>query len=104
MAQASYSFLDVAALDEVRERFAAGDALVILSNDLAEIIWANYYANAGRLNVSSQLVNDRASGWVADYSARFRPPREPVEATIWVTVNDQRGGAAWVSFDVLVRN
>ena len=41
MAQASYSFLDVAALDEVRGRFAAGDALVILSNDLAEIIWAN---------------------------------------------------------------
>ena len=41
MAQASYSFLDVAALDEVRERFAAGDALVILSGDLEEVIWAN---------------------------------------------------------------
>ncbi|RLP22969.1 ATP-binding protein [Mesorhizobium sp. YM1C-6-2] len=41
MAQASYSFLDVAALDEVRERFAAGDALVILSDDLGEMIWAN---------------------------------------------------------------
>ena len=31
MAQASYSFLDVAALDEVRERFAAGDALAIIN-------------------------------------------------------------------------
>lgn len=41
MAQASYSFLDVAALDEVRERFAAGDALVMLSADLSEVIWAN---------------------------------------------------------------
>ena len=41
MAQASYSFLDVAVLDEVRERFAAGDALVILSADLEEVIWAN---------------------------------------------------------------
>src|SRR5688572_20546652 len=41
MAQASYSFLDVAALNEVRERFAAGDALVILSDDLEEVIWAN---------------------------------------------------------------
>ena len=41
MAQASYSFLDVAALDEVRERFAAGDALIILSGDLEEVIWAN---------------------------------------------------------------
>jgi PAS domain S-box-containing protein len=41
MAQASYSFIDVAALDKVRERFAAGDALVILSVDLEEVIWAN---------------------------------------------------------------
>jgi len=41
MAQASYSFLDVAALDEVRARFAAGDALVILSGGLEEVIWAN---------------------------------------------------------------
>ena len=41
MASSSYSFLDVAVLDEVRARFAAGDALVILSNDLDEVIWAN---------------------------------------------------------------
>jgi PAS domain S-box-containing protein len=41
MAQASYSFLDVAALDGVRERFAAGEALAILSLDLEEVIWAN---------------------------------------------------------------
>jgi PAS domain S-box-containing protein len=41
MAQASYSFLDVAALDRVRERFARGEALVILSTDLNEVIWAN---------------------------------------------------------------
>jgi len=36
-----YSFIDVAALDGVRERFAAGDAVVILSSDLDEMIWAN---------------------------------------------------------------
>ena len=41
MASASYSFLDVAALDGVRERFASGDALAILSCDLDEVIWAN---------------------------------------------------------------
>ncbi len=41
MAAASYSFLDVAVLDEVRGRFATGDALVILSADLDEVIWAN---------------------------------------------------------------
>lgn len=38
---AFYSFLDVAVMDEVRERFASGQALAILSTDIAEIIWAN---------------------------------------------------------------
>jgi PAS domain S-box-containing protein len=37
----SYSFLDVAVLDAVRQRFAAGDALVILAADLEQVLWAN---------------------------------------------------------------
>ncbi|PWJ79769.1 PAS/PAC sensor signal transduction histidine kinase [Pseudaminobacter salicylatoxidans] len=41
MPSASYSFIDVAILDDVRQRFAAGDALVILSSDLGQVIWAN---------------------------------------------------------------
>ncbi|TPN80495.1 PAS domain S-box protein [Mesorhizobium sp. CU3] len=41
MASENYSFLDVAVLDAVRQRFAAGDALAILSGDLEQVIWAN---------------------------------------------------------------
>lgn len=41
MAQRDYSFLDIAVLDEVRARFAAADAIAILSTDLGEVIWAN---------------------------------------------------------------
>ncbi|OQM75266.1 PAS domain S-box protein [Manganibacter manganicus] len=37
----SYSFLDVVVVEEVRERFAVGDALVIISTDLEQVIWAN---------------------------------------------------------------
>ncbi|TGQ33333.1 PAS domain S-box protein [Mesorhizobium sp. M00.F.Ca.ET.216.01.1.1] len=37
----NYSFLDVAVLDAVRQRFAAGDAIVILPADLEQVIWAN---------------------------------------------------------------
>ncbi|WP_421914416.1 PAS domain S-box protein [Mesorhizobium sp.] len=37
----NYSFLDVAVLDAVRQRFAAGDAIAILSTDLEQVIWAN---------------------------------------------------------------
>ena len=41
MATGAYSFLDIAVLDDVRSRLAAGDALVILAADLDEVIWAN---------------------------------------------------------------
>ncbi len=41
MASSEYSFIDIAVLDAVRARFAAGDALAILSADLEEVIWAN---------------------------------------------------------------
>lgn len=41
MASDSYSFIDIAVLDPVRERFAAGDSLLILSSTLDEIAWAN---------------------------------------------------------------
>lgn len=41
MASASYAFLDIAVLDAIRERFAKGDALAVLSPDLDEVLWAN---------------------------------------------------------------
>ena len=41
MSSENYSFLDVAVLDAVRQRFAAGDAIAILSTDLEQVIWAN---------------------------------------------------------------
>ncbi|MBX3567851.1 MAG: PAS domain S-box protein [Rhizobiaceae bacterium] len=37
----SYPFIDVAILDAVRARFASGDAIVILPEDLGELLWAN---------------------------------------------------------------
>ena len=41
MASGPYSFIDIAVMEEVRTRFAAGDALAILTIDLDEVIWAN---------------------------------------------------------------
>ena len=41
MASGRYSFIDIAVLEEVRTRFAAGDALVLMDLDLDEVIWAN---------------------------------------------------------------
>ena len=41
MPSAAYSFIDVAVVDGVRQRFAAGDAVVVLSVDLERVLWAN---------------------------------------------------------------
>lgn len=41
MASGSYPFIDIAVLDEIREHFANGDALVVISPDLTHVIWAN---------------------------------------------------------------
>jgi hypothetical protein len=82
----------------------AGDSAEPLpGEDHAEVVWVNYYANAGELGAASQLVHDRTSGWIADYGTRWKPPPVAGEITIWATVHDQRGGAAWSSLDVLVR-
>jgi len=41
MSSRSYSFLDVAVLEAVGSRFAAADALVVLSERLDEVLWTN---------------------------------------------------------------
>src|SRR5690606_27413643 len=41
MASPTYSFIDIAVMDEIRTRFAAGDALILLSAELTEVLWAN---------------------------------------------------------------
>jgi PAS domain S-box-containing protein len=41
MASGTYPFIDIAVLDEIREHFANGDALVVISPELENVIWAN---------------------------------------------------------------
>ena len=41
MVSVPYSFIDIAVLDDVRNGFAAGAALFIVSPDLGQIVWAN---------------------------------------------------------------
>lgn len=37
----SYPFIDIAALDAIREGFARGEAQVVLTHDLTEVLWVN---------------------------------------------------------------
>ena len=53
MPSGQYPYIDIAALDAVRARFAAGDAIAILTPALDEVIWAN-----GRRRRSCSAMSD----------------------------------------------
>jgi hypothetical protein len=72
-----------------------------------EIIWASYYATHGAFADPTRLVVDRASGLVSDYAELWTPPVANGDGSrhttrLWVTLNDERGGATWGFFDVVV--
>jgi hypothetical protein len=73
-----------------------------------EIIWASYYATLGGFDAETRLVVDRASGLVHDYSEIWKPPAPNSDGSrrsgrLWTTLNDERGGATWGFFDVIVQ-
>lgn len=51
----SYPFIDVAALDQIREGFARGDAQLVLTRDLSTVLWGN---GAGARLFGFQHVED----------------------------------------------
>ncbi|MGC4093444.1 MAG: hypothetical protein QM756_37220 [Polyangiaceae bacterium] len=68
-----------------------------------EVIWANFYANAGVFAVDTELLNDRALGPVKAPGSYYATPRADVAAAdIWLTVDDQRSGADFRHFRVEV--
>jgi hypothetical protein len=71
-----------------------------------EIVWASYYATLGSFGSETRLVVDRVNGPARDIGSGWSPPAPsgdvPRTSRLWVTVNDQRGGATWAFFDVVV--
>jgi len=65
-----------------------------------EVMWANYYATAGKFDTPTQLVNEAKTGLIADPGAFYTPPRVSGPARIWMTLHDQRGGATWQSLEL----
>ena len=68
--------------------------------DAHEIVWASFYSTHGSFDTATQLVNDRGTGFIADHGSYFHRPHTAGPTTIWVTVNDQRGGSAFQSVEV----
>jgi hypothetical protein len=73
----------------------------------SEITWASYYATRGTFSSPTRLVADRSNGLARDFSSRWHAPPAAAgharqSARLWVTVNDQRGGATGAFFDVVI--
>jgi len=68
-----------------------------------EIMWASFYASSGAVSAPTRLLVDRNTGITSDFSEEWRMPGSPRTSRIWVTINDQRGGADWGFFDVSVQ-
>ncbi|MCO5146752.1 MAG: PAS domain S-box protein [Aquamicrobium sp.] len=103
MASGRYSFIDIAVLDKVRERFAAGDALALLSIDLDEIIWANGPGAAlfGHADVESVMGASPELGFVARRQIAAVPGFPRMERDRTVTVRLARGATSRaMAFDV----
>ncbi len=70
-----------------------------------EILWAKFYADAGEFSSETRLVHDRESGWVSNQKSRWRPfRREAGSVQLFTTLHDNRGGADWRAFEVLVQD
>ncbi len=67
MAAGEHSFIDIVARDEVREHFAAGDALLLLDAGLGEVLWTNGPGAAlfGAADVGSMLGAESPLGIAA---------------------------------------
>ena len=70
-----------------------------------EILWLNFFADAGEFSADTRLLNDRETGWVDNHTNGWRPiQKTPGSARLFVTLNDNRGGADWQRFEVLLRD
>lgn len=67
-----------------------------------EVMWASYYATSGTMSHDARLVVDRVAGLTGDPTATWKAPQTAGTSRIWVTANDQRGGADGAFFDVAV--
>jgi hypothetical protein len=84
------------------EPIVGDESFELVPGGAHEIVWASYYATTGAVVKESQLASDRTTGRVDDFSSSWRAPAAPGIVRLWVTINDERGGAHWASFDIRV--
>jgi hypothetical protein len=90
---------------DVLPELERSDAEPLPDQNAREILWASYYATAGKLDPGTELVNDQKTGWIDDHASLYSAPRRAVgRVELWITVNDQRGGVDYRKLELLVRD
>jgi hypothetical protein len=61
---------------------------------LREVVWVNYYVEAGDLSGDVALLSEASSGYNDDHGVTWLPPDAPGLYSIWTVVHDNRGGTS----------
>ena len=68
-----------------------------------EQIWVTYYSDLGKFKDDARLLYDTKVGRVTESDIEYRAPKETGNGTVWAVVHDNRAGAAFVQFPILVK-
>ena len=75
------------------------------SRDQHEAIYSTFYYTepVGDFDSDGRVIFDGAKGKIDDHAVTLTPKAKPGEGTIWIIVQDTRGGATWVELPVHVK-
>lgn len=79
------------------------DATSVDGGKLDEVVWVNYYAEAGDFDGPIKLINDADKGYQGDHGTVWVPPPEKGRYRIWAVVHDSRGGTTTLQRSVDVQ-
>ena len=70
---------------------------------LHEEIWADYYYTLENFDSDGKLIFDARTGRVDGSDNPYYAPTAPGQGRLFIVVHDNRDGAAWVDFPIVVR-
>ncbi len=82
---------------------ATGSPVEPDGTELHEQIWADYYYTLDGFDSDGKLIFDARTGRVTENDNNYLAPSMPGQGRLFIVVHDNRGGAAWVDFPVIVK-
>ncbi len=82
---------------------ATGSPIEPDGTQLHEEIWADYYYTIDNMQADGMLLFDARKGRVSGSDDNFLAPSVAGQGRIFIVVHDNRDGAAWVDFPIVVR-